>query len=295
MTAERFRIGVAQPRMVAEPEAERNVDRAIEMIARSAAAEARLILFPEGSPGPYRPSSSYDGRARLAEAAAANGIAVCWSRVERCDDGHHRLVVYVVDAGGNEVLRYERSHPATLPPSETGAWIAPGERLGAFELEGVRFGVVVCSELWVPEPARVLAIRGAEILLSPAGGRFTTLTANWQVIARARAIENLCYVALTNNLFAEEYGAAMIAGPEDVLASSGVEELLFATLDLARVRWLRDRDDSIADPKPFSSIPGLLRARRPHLYGDLAQPAGDLFDYETPPVTEAQRETVATG
>jgi hypothetical protein len=38
-----------------------------------------------------------------------------------------------------------------------------------------------------------------------------------------------------------------------------------------------------------------LRARRPHLYGDLAQPAGDLFDYETPPVTDAQRETVATG
>ncbi len=48
------------------------------------------------------------------------------------------------------------------------------------------------------------------------------------------------------------------------------------------VEWLRDRDDSIAEPKPFSSIPGLLRARRPELYEDLTKPAEDLFDYFNP-------------
>lgn len=290
MSVTTVRIAVAQPRMVAEPDAERNVDRAIELIARSAVDGAELILFPEGSPGPYRPTSSYDAGPRMAEAATSHGVAVCWSRVERCGDGNYRLVVYVVDRSGAQVLRYERAHPATLPPSETGAWIAPGNELAAFELNGVRFGIVVCSELWLPEPARVLAVRGAEILLSPAGGRFTSLTTNWQIVARARAIENLCYVALTSNLFADEVGSAMIAGPEHVMVSSGTEETITATLDLARVRWLRDRDDSLQEPKPFSSIPGLLRARRPELYGELVAPPADLYDYwqgvasETEPV-----------
>lgn len=280
--SDELRLAVAQPRMVPEPEAERNVDRAVELIARSATRGARLILFPEGSPGPYRPTSSYDAAPRIEAAAAEHGVAVCWSRVERCSDGHLRLVVYVVDDRGREILRYERAHPATLPPEQTDGWIAPGPSLASFDLFGVRFGVVVCSELWIPEPARVLAIRGAEVLLSPAGGRFTTLTANWQVIARARAIENLAYVALTNNLFGDEIGAAMITGPEDVAAASGVDELLVADLDLERARWLRDHDDSIEEPKPFASIPGLLRARRPELYAELVSADVPVFDYHTP-------------
>jgi 5-aminopentanamidase len=68
-----------------------------------------------------------------------------------------------------------------------------------------------------------------------------------------------------------------------VLAASPREDLIVATLDLARARWLRDRDDSLEEPKPFSTIPGLLRARRPELYAELAAAADDLYDYHTPP------------
>ncbi len=142
---------------------------------------------------------------------------------------------------------------------------------------------MVCSELWIPETARVLALEGVQLILSPAGGGFTSLTENWQTIVRARAIENLCYVALTNNIWQDEVGAAMIAGPEHVVVSSGTEELLAADLDLERVAWLRDNDDSIVEPKAFSSIPGLLRARRPDLYESLAKPAEDLYDFHTRP------------
>lgn len=279
-----YRLAVAQPRLIGEPHAERNVARAVDLVARAAAVDARLVLFPEGAPGPYRPGSSYDATPEMARAAVGHGIAVCWSRIERCADGRHRLVVYVHDARGRQVVRYERAHPATLPTAETGTWVAPGDGLCLFHLDGVAMGIVVCSELWVPEPARVLAVRGAEVLLSPAGGRFTSLTENWQLIARVRAIENLCHVALTENLHGDEVGAALIAGPEHVLAASGTEDLVVATLDLARARWLRDRDDSLEEPKPFASIPGLVRARRPELYGDLAAPAPDTFDYAADPI-----------
>jgi predicted amidohydrolase len=283
MTTDRLRIGLAQPRVVTEPDGEANVARAAELAARAAGDGVRLLLYPEGYPGPVlrRPFDGYDAGDAMAEAARANGIALCWSRIELCDDGLRRLVVYVVDAEGRQLLRYPRAHPAAIDPAETGgAWIAPGEGLAMVEVEGVPVGVIVCSELWVPEPTRVLALRGAQLVLSPAGGGFTTLTENWQLIARARAIENNMYVAMTNNLWGDERGAAMIAGPEHVSASSGYEELVTATVDLARVRWLRERDDSIVEPKPFASIPGLTRYRRPELYADLVAPSDD-YDFWT--------------
>lgn len=281
MTADLVRLGIAQPRVITEPTGEGNVARATDLVARAKALGADLVLFPEGYPGPVlrRPLDDYDASQEMAEAASANQIAVCWSRIELCEDGRRRLVAYIVDADGAQVLRYPRAHPASISPGETGAWIAPGDDLGLVEVAGLSTGVVVCSELWVPEPTRVLALRGAELILSPAGGAFTTLTNNWKTIARARAIENLAFVALTNNLWSDEIGAAMIAGPEGIVAASGHEEIIVGSLDLQRLRWLRSNDDSIRDPKPFSSIPGLTRFRRPELYEDLVKPLGDEYDF----------------
>jgi hypothetical protein len=126
----------------------------------------------------------------------------------------------------------------------------------------------------------VLAVRGAEILLAPAGGGFGKVSDNWQVVARARAIENEAYVVLTQHLFGGEKGAALIAGPEDVVAQSDRPGVLCGDLDLARLRWLRATDDSMANPKPFTALPGLLRARRPALYAELAEEREGLYDYE---------------
>ncbi|REK20490.1 MAG: carbon-nitrogen hydrolase family protein, partial [Actinobacteria bacterium] len=89
----RLRIGVAQPRTITGSDAEENVARATNLVARAADLGAELVLFPEGYPGPVlrRPKDSYDAEGRMASAAAASGIAVCWSRMELCDDGRYRL------------------------------------------------------------------------------------------------------------------------------------------------------------------------------------------------------------
>jgi predicted amidohydrolase len=292
MTPDSIRLAVAQPRFVGGDDAERNVDVAEALVARAAADGAELVLFPEGCPGPTlrQPLDTYDPSDRMASAAARHGVVVVWSRMERCADDRFRLVVYAVERDGTTVLRYERAHPATIPPADEGhgVWTAPGPELcPVVELAGVPMAVVVCSELWVPESSRVHAVRGAEVLLSPAGGGFTSLTENWKVMVRARAIENLCHVAMTNNVWSNEVGAATIAGPERVVITSGTEDLLVATLDLARARWLRDHDDSIVEPKGFDSIPGLVRARRPELYGDLSTPAPDTYAFFEDPTPSA--------
>lgn len=277
-----LRIAAFQPAVVASaPEADR-VGEAVEAIRRAAADGARLIVFPEGYPGPLRASSSYDAAPALSQAAAGSRCAVCWSRLERGADRRFRKVAYLFDEHGRQVMRYERAHPATgdVHPTLSGVSLAPGPVLGFGEVFGIPVGVLICSELWLPEVARSLAVRGAELLLAPAGGGFGKVAENWQLIARARAIENEAYVVLTQHLFGGEQGAALIAGPEAVVSAATSPGVLVGDIDLARLRWLRATDDSMANPKPFTSLPGLLRARRPELYAGLSAPVDGLYDYE---------------
>ena len=277
-----YRLAVAQPRRIHGVDGSPNVDRAVELVHDAAAGGADLVVFPEFSPGPVRANDAfYDAAPAMSAAAKDGSINVVWSRTERCEDGLNRLCVYVVDRAGDTALRYERTHPATIPPTEKGEGelVSPGDLFGNVTLDGIPMGIVVWSEMWPPEVARIVALRGAQIILSPAGGGFTSLTRNWQMVNQVRAIENVCYIALTNNLWGDEQGAAMITGPEHPIVFAGRKELAIGDVDLVRLRWLRDHDDSMVEPKTFDSIPGLLRARRPELYGDLVAPQADAFDY----------------
>ncbi len=279
--ASRMIVAVAQPHVQAGSPEEAKVTEARELVRLAAAEKARIVAFPEGYPGPLRITSSFDAKEAMVSAAMETGCAVCWSRVERCADGRWRLVAYVHDRDGCEVMRYERGHPATgdVHPALSGAALAPGAEPSVFRIDGVPMGVVICSELWIPEVARLLAVEGAEVLFAPAGGGFREVAPNWQVIARARAVENECYLALTQHLFGDEVGSALIAGPEDLLCARTDAGVLVGSLDLQRVRWLRGHDDSMESPKPFRALPGLLRARRPELYSRLVGPQEGLYDY----------------
>lgn len=276
-----LRLAVAQPIPHLEPHASRNVTDAAALVARAAGNGAEVVVFPEGYPGPLRAASEFDAAPALSSAARAGACAVCWSRVEQGADGLHRKVAYIHGPDGAQALKYVRTHPATgdVHPTLSGVCVAPGEHLACVEVAGVRIGLLICSELWLPEIARVLVVRGAEVLLAPAGGGFGKVAENWKLVARVRAIENECHLALTQNRFGAEVGAALIAGPESVLAEGSGQDLLVSDLDLERARWLRARDDSMETPKPFRAVPGLLRARRPELYGELSEPQDGLYDY----------------
>jgi predicted amidohydrolase len=276
-----LRLAVVQPHVDSRADATTKVAAAVAAIEAAADDGAQLVVFPEAYPGPLRTDHDYDAAPALVEVAGRRGCGVYWGRIELVE-GAWETVGYLVDETGTEVVRYPRSHPATgdVHPVLNGAPMVPGPALVTGTVHGVEVGLLVCSELWLCEPARVLTLRGAEVLLAPAGGGFGAVADNWQVIARARAIENQSHVALTQNRIDGEPGTATIAGPESVLAASRDDSIVIATLDLERARWLRDKDDSMESPKPFTSLPGLLRARRPELYGALTEPRTDAYDYE---------------
>ncbi len=279
---DRLRAAILQPEVADPADLEATTSQALAAAAAAAERGAELLLMPEVFPGPMRPDArGEDPEPRLAAAAREAGIALCWSRLERRDERIH-VVVYLFDREGERVLRYVRAHPATgdVHPVLHGARVAPGPELGLARLGPLTVGIAVCSELWLPEVSRILALRGAELILAPAGGGFAEVAENWRLITRARAIENNCFVLMTHSRLEGEAAHGLIAGPEELVADGrDGGSLVDGELDLARGRWLRAHDDSMAKPKPFRSLPGLLRAGRPELYGELSASRAGAYPY----------------
>jgi predicted amidohydrolase len=271
-------IAAIQPRSETGSREHENADAAVDWIHRAADAGADLVVFPEGYPGPTNPANDYSGGDRLRDAARVHRIHVVAGAIEPSADGRHRVTLSLIDDHGEVLHTYRR----TTPPGpyvyrDIDAWAfdyaEADEVPRVIETRLGSIGMLVCSELYVPELSRLLAIEGADVILYPAGGAINELLPGWRTLVWARAIENLVYTSATQNLYGDEEGVGTIAGPEGVLASSAGEGMLVARLDLDRLAWLRAEDEHIVFPKPYATIPGVLRWRRPELYRALTAPA----------------------
>jgi predicted amidohydrolase len=130
----------------------------------------------------------------------------------------------------------------------------------------------MCSEVYMPEVARALALRGAEIIFMPAGKDKGTLWATWRTLIWARAIENLALVVTTQNLFTHaERGLAMVAAPEEILFESTAAGLSVVDVSLDRIRFLRSTHDVVGSSAHCAAKQGVLgpQWQRPELYDSI--------------------------
>lgn len=115
-------------------------------------------------------------------------------------DGRVRTACHVIDSDGEVVARYDKIHLFDVDIGDAqgsyreSATFEPGERVMCVNTPVGRLGLTICYDLRFPELFRALAESGAELVAVPAA--FTALTgeAHWQVLLRARAIENQIYV-----------------------------------------------------------------------------------------------------
>jgi len=195
----------------------------------------------------------------IAGIAKASGIAILYGYPERADDGQIYNAVQVIDAKGQSLCNYRKTH--LFGELDHSMFSAGPDEFPLVELNGWKLGFLICYDLEFPENARRLALAGAELILVP--------TANMvpydfiaDVTVRARAFENQCYVAYANYCGDEgdiHYcGQSSIAAPDGTrIAQAGLDEMLISgTLD--RQLML----DSRAANRYFLD-------RRPELYGDL--------------------------
>ena len=270
-----FRIAVVQPISHPPGEADLNITDAVQWIERAAADDADFVCFPETYPGPWRMPATFDPTAALAETAAKQGVHVVFGTIEPIDakaaSAHNLIVMAYPD--GRAPAHYRRTHP-------NGPWIytggrswefqyVPGNEFPVFDTAHGKVGLAMCSEVYMPEVSRALALRGAELIFMPAGIDKNRLWSTWRALIWARAIENLALVVTTQNLFDHsERGLAMVAGPEEILFESTIAGTGVVEVSLERVRYLRATRDEVGSSQLCAAKQGLLgpQWQRPELY-----------------------------
>jgi len=167
----------------------------------------------------------------------------------------------IFGSDGTLLARYRKIHlfdveiPGQVEVRESDTR-APGTDVVVTETPLGPLGLSVCYDLRFPELYRRLAQQGAELLLVPSAFTFPTGAAHWEVLLRARAIENQCWVLAANQTgrsphgFAD-YGNSMIVDPWGVVVARGGdgEGLVIADVDRERLRRIRRELPSLANSR----------------------------------------------
>jgi deaminated glutathione amidase len=155
---------------------------------------------------------------------------------------YRKIHMFDVEVGGVEYRESEHSEPAD-------------ELVLSEAANGVSLGLTICYDLRFPELYRILALRGARVITVPANFTRVTGEAHWEVLLRARAIENQVFVIAPGQgrrpgPEGDSYGNSMIVDPwGEVLARAPMEGDCFiaAELDLARQDEVREKLPSLAN------------------------------------------------
>jgi predicted amidohydrolase len=245
-----------------------NLAVAHDLLGRAASAGADVAVLPEyvdylgpsaGEPKPEPVDGEF--AESFAAAAGRSGMWVVAGSFHETgpDVGHTYNTSLVFDRGGVLAATYRKIHlfdieiPGRVSYQESRT-VAPGTDVVTVDIEGVMFGLSICYDLRFPELYRRLAIAGARVLVVPAAFTAHTGRDHWEVLLRARAIENQCYVVAAGQTGDHEpgrscYGRSMVIDPWGTVIAQvpdGVG-LVVADIDLDRVRKIREEVPSLAN------------------------------------------------
>ena len=200
-----MRVAVCQ--MNPGEDLEKNLRAAEELLAEAAEARADLAGLPElftymgpatrhaevAEPIPG-PTSEL-----LAEAARRHRMWVLGGSIYEREGDRVYNTSLLFGRTGELAARYRKIHLFDVdlpgqPPIRESATFSPGDQVVTAELEGVRVGLSICYDVRFPELYRMLVAQGAEVLLVPAAFTEETGRDHWDVLVRARAIEDQCFV-----------------------------------------------------------------------------------------------------
>jgi predicted amidohydrolase len=251
--------------------------RTADTLTRAAAAEgARLVVLPEkwnllGRPEALRAGAEpLDGPsiAWARELARELGIdLVAGSIVERLEGREKGFNTSVhVGPGGEIRAVYRKLH---LFDVEVGGTVyresdseEAGEEIVISDLtDGTRLGMTICYDLRFPELYRALAVDGARVIAVPSAFTLVTTRDHWEVLLRARAIEDQCFVVAANQVGVappgnRSGGRSMIVDPWGLILAQVPDREGFAVADL----------DAAAQDDVRMRLPALAH-RRPEVYG----------------------------
>jgi predicted amidohydrolase len=201
-----MRVALCQVPVSSDPAV--NLGRAKAALADAAAAGAGLAVFPEGAQARFGTDLSaaaepVDGPfcSGLAGAARDHGIAVVAGVFEPGPGGRVYNTAVAFGADGRLAAAYRKIHLFDALGQRESDQVAAGDDPVVADLGGLRVGIMICYDIRFPEQARALAVRGADLIVVPAGwaaGLFKE--EHWVTLLRARAIENTVWVAAADQV-----------------------------------------------------------------------------------------------
>jgi len=262
---------VAAVQLNSQDDKQRNLERAERLVRAAAADGAELVCLPEKWNLLGGPEALLAGAEPLEgpSLSAARGWArelgihlVAGSIAERAA-GHERLfnTSVLIGPDGEDVAAYRKIHMFDVEVEgvtyRESATEQGGEEIVTAPAGEVEVGMTVCYDLRFPELYRILALRGAELITVPSAFTVPTGRAHWDVLLRARAIEDQVFVLAAGQIgiappHYESFGHSSIVDPWGaVLALAPDEEcIVVADLDLAEQRQVREKLPSLANRRP---------------------------------------------
>ena len=196
---------------------------------------------------------------RLQDLAARHHCAlVPGSFPMRWEDGRIYNTAVAINAEGKVLSRYGKAHLFGMFHEDD--FFASGDRFEVYELNGVQCASTLCYDMRFPELYRYLALKDAQLIMVPAQWPDRRGYA-WDVLCRARAIENHLFVAAVNAVgtFKDDvfYGHSRLVDPNGyIIAEAGhEEEIVYADMYPARSEEVRKILNSLADVRLRISVP----------------------------------------
>jgi predicted amidohydrolase len=251
----------------------RNLGTAERLVRAAAADGAELIALPEkwnllaGGEALLAGAEALDGPSLTAARAWAGELGVHLLAGSICERGEEKAsnTSVLIGPDGEDLAVYRKIHMFDVDAGgvsyRESAYERPGEEIVTAPVGELTLGMSVCYDLRFPELFRIQALRGARLLALPSA--FTTATGrdHWEVLLRARAIENQAFVLAPDQVGAapphfDSFGHSAIVDPWGGLLAIAPDEECFiaADLDFAEQDRVREELPSLANRRPEAYV-----------------------------------------
>ena len=269
-------VNVALIQMSCGPSIQQNIDKAVGMVQQAAADGANIVCLQELFASRYFPQTidvkNY-GLARslpdesvavMQKIAAAKKLTIIVPVYECVRPGINFNTAVIIDADGSIAGKFRKVHIPEGPQYLEKYYFTPGD-LGypVFQTAYATIGVGICWDEWFPEVARILGMKGAQIIFYPSAIGSEpdrpdySSQAAWETVIKSHGIANALFIAALNRVGREDdmrfYGGSFISNPfGDVLARGDdhSDQVVAAALDLKQIREFRDLFHFYRDRRP---------------------------------------------
>ena len=263
----KIKIGIIQ--LCSGQNRDENHSKTKVLMEKAVRQGAQLLALPENF------SFMGEGEAKLAAAenlenspsyrflqtfAAKHSVAIIGGTIPlKTANGKVSNTSLVFDEEGQFVARYDKIHLFRLDydadnTHDESEVVEAGNKVVSVNLLGIKMGLSVCYDLRFPELYRILALTGADIIFVPAAFTVPTGKDHWEILLRARAIENQCYVVApaqfgVNYSGRTTYGRSMVVGPwGQILAQCpDREDAIVCEIDLDYLMGIRSKLHALKD------------------------------------------------